>query len=232
MLKSSSKENTIKFVLFIILVFIFLYAGKIFHFDEDLFTSYLTTYPVYASWFIYIFLYVVVTFFIWLGPKDLFRIIAAVLYGAYLSTILIFVAEMCNVAVLFSLSRKLGREYVQSKLRGRMHQVDEAIAGTSFWRIFFLRFFPVIPLRFLDLGFGLTRISLKKYFVISSLSSPLRIFIIQYMLVIGADTYRDPQLFVENLAENPVILWILSSYTIGSLIVVYILKRHSKKVHF
>ena len=229
---ANNKDNTVKFALFLILIFIFLYIGRFFQVDEELYKSYLTHFPIGVSVFIFMFLYVLVTFFIWLGPKDLFRVTAAVIYGALWSSIFILIAEMFNVVLLFTLSRKLGRAYVQSKIKGRMHQVDEAIAGTSFWRIFWLRFFPIIPLRFLDLGFGLTKISIKKYFIIALLSSPMRIYIIQYMLVVGADSLRNPQVFLQKLMENEVLGWVSLVYIAGAFIVMYILKHQARKKTF
>ena len=141
------KSNTVKFVLFLLLILLFLVIGKIFPIDQEWCRSFLTGYSLLWSGIIFIVLYVVITFFIWLGPKDIFRITAAVVYGAYWSTLFVYAAEMTNVIVLFSFSRKLGRGFVESRLKGGMQRLDEIIATTSFWSIFFLRLFSVfIPM--------------------------------------------------------------------------------------
>lgn len=165
------------------------------------------------------------TFFIWLGPKDIFRITAALVYGAALSTLLIWTAEMINAVVLFSFSRNLGRGYVETKLGAGIRHLDQTIAETGFWQIFLLRLFPIIPLRFLDLGFGLSRISLKKYFTISLVGTPLRIFVVQFFLVLGVETLMNPDLLQRYLLENKAVFWFSFVYLVGSVMTIFILKK-------
>ena len=62
-------------------------------------------------------LYVVLTFFIWFGPKDVFRIASGVIFGAEISTIYITIAETVNAILLFMLSRIFGREYIEKKFK-------------------------------------------------------------------------------------------------------------------
>ncbi len=224
-----ASNKVLKFFLLIFLIIFFLAIGSFFHFDVDSFKTFLSQFPPWITWIIYIVLYVVVTFFIWLGPKDVFRIAAAVIYGALISTLLVYTAEMFNCLVLFTLSRKLGRSFVESKLKGKMRRVDEAIADTSFWSIFFLRFFPIIPFRFLDLGFGLTKISLRKYFVISLISSPLRIFFNLFFLSLGTEFILNPFKLQEYLWEHPYIMYLGFGYVVSSLFIIFILKRKWKK---
>ena len=224
-----ASNKVFKFFLLIFLIIIFLAVGRFFHFDIDSFKAFLSQFPPWITWIIYIVVYVVVTFFIWLGPKDVFRITAAAVYGALISTLLVYTAEMINCLVLFTFSRRLGRSFVESKLKGKMRRVDEAIADTSFWSIFFLRFFPIIPFRFLDLGFGLTKISLRKYFVISLISSPLRIFFNLFFLSLGTEFILDPFKLQEYLLEHPHIMYLGFGYVASSLFMIFILKRKWKK---
>lgn len=220
----SLKNNTVKFAFLIILAGVFLCLGKFFSVDKETYQSFLSGFPVAVSGFIFVILYVIVTFFIWVGPKDILRIIAAVVYGVGLSTFLVWIAEMTNVVVLFSFSRRLGQAHVAGQLSARLKRLDQTIAGTSFWRIFFLRLFPVVPLRFLDLGFGLTRISLKKYFTISFLGTPLRIFFVQFFLTLGTDTLMNPGKLRDYLAGNKVALWMSFIYLAGSVLTIFILR--------
>ena len=186
-------RNSTKFLSLIILAVIFLCLGKFFSVNKEMCQAFLADFPVVLSGFIFIFLYVVVTFFVWLGPKDIFRITAALVYGAGLSTVLVLIAEMINAVVLFSFSRKLGRDYAAGKMGAGLRRLDHTLAKTDFWRVFLLRLFPIVPLRVLDLGFGLTQISLRKYFIISLVGTPLRIFFVQFFLALGMDTILNPE---------------------------------------
>lgn len=226
---NSAKNNLVKFSIFIIFILLFLCLGKFFSFDKDVTASFFAGFSPVLSGIIFIILYVGITFFVWLGPKDIFRIAAAIIYGAVWSTVLVFIGEMINVVILFHLSRKLGRGFVESKLKGGMKRMDQMVADSSFLAIFFMRFFPIIPFRFLDLGFGLTKISLKKYFLISFLASPLRIFILQLLLSLGTDILMDPERLSQYLTEHPRLFAFYFIYVAGSFVLAFIFKKRRQR---
>jgi len=229
MLFSHFKKFPAKFILFVILIVLFSFVSKYFSMDQDSYQSFLQGFPLVLSGIIFIVLYVVVTSIVWLGPKDLFRVVSALLYGAGISTILVSIGEMINAIAMFMLSRKLGREYVAGKLKGGMKRLDEAVTETGFWSIFFLKVFPIVPFRFLDLGFGLTRIRLKKYLFISALGAPMRIFFQQFFLSMGVETATNPHKLAEYLTENPHIWWFCFFYCLGSFGLMYYMKKKHKK---
>ena len=150
----------------------------------------------------YIFMYVAVTFFIWLS-KDIFRFVAAIIFGPFLSTILVFLAETINAAVLFTLSRYLGKSFVDTLLRSSSRNLQNKISHSNLWSIFTLRAVPLVPFRILDLGLGLTRIRLSQYLMIVVLASPARIFWVQYILAgLGEAAFKNPWLLVNYLMDN------------------------------
>ncbi len=223
------QKSSRRFSFFLILVVVFFLLGGVVSFDQERIASFLGRLPLMLSSTIFVVLYVVLSFFIWIGPKDIFKIVGVVLYGPFLSTGLVYAAEMLNVVALFSLSRCLGRSFVESRLSGRMQQVDQTIADTSFLSIFFLRFFPVVPFRFLDLAFGLTKINLRKYLAIAALASPLRIFVVQLFLSLGWDIVANPQRFADYLMGYPQLLRLSMIYTAGSVIAAIWIGRGMKK---
>lgn len=151
---------------------------------------------------IYIFMYVAVTFFIWLS-KDIFRFVAAIIFGPFLSTILVFLAETINAAVLFTLSRYLGKSFVDTLLRSSSRNLQNKISRSNLWSIFTLRAVPLVPFRILDLSLGLTRIRLSQYLMIVVLASPARIFWVQYILSgLGEAAFKNPWLLVNYLMDN------------------------------
>ncbi|MCR4337147.1 MAG: VTT domain-containing protein, partial [Candidatus Omnitrophica bacterium] len=160
-LPKSSPSAIIKFTILLILIVLFIFLGQWIHLNVEPYVNVLREMPLVLSGIVFVLLYTVVTFFIWIGSKDAFRITAAYVYGPWISTIFVWIAELCNLVVLFSLSRKLGRDFVENKLKGKQRRWDESLAKTGVGWIFLFKFFPIIPFRFLDLGFGLTKISLK-----------------------------------------------------------------------
>nr|HPM08002.1 VTT domain-containing protein [Bacilli bacterium] len=138
---------------------------------------------------------------------------------------LVYIVEMVSLPIFFLMSRRLGRGFVEQKLRGRLKQLDETIADTSFWSIFFLRFFIIIPFRFLDLFMGLTKISLRKYFFIALIGSPLRVFFLQYFLSLGMETIVDVNKFSAYMESHPFIAVAAIVYTAGAFVAIFVMKK-------
>ncbi len=221
-------SRSTKFILLIALALVFLSLGHFFSFNQTSFESFFRGIPVIPSSIVFVILYVVLTFFIWLGPKDIFRIASALVYGPYLSTLLVWIAESINVVVLFTMSRRLGRQYVEQKLKGRMAQLDETVSNTGFWSIFFLKLTPIVPFRFLDLGFGLTKISLKKYWTISALATPLRIFYLQFLLALGLETVLNPEKMTAYLEGHPLVMQLCFAYLVLSVVVMLVWRKANR----
>jgi uncharacterized membrane protein YdjX (TVP38/TMEM64 family) len=212
-------RNKIKFIVFVAILVLIWYLGCYIPLDAKDIQRCLGGLPAVDSALLFIFLYVSVTFFVWLA-KDLFKVIAAFLFGAFLSTILIWMAEVINACILFFLARKLGRGFVAKTLSGRYSKLDDKLARVNFLWLFLFRAVPLIPFRFLDLTCGLTRIPFKKYLAAVVLGSPLRIFWVQYILVaIGKNIVYNPHLLSQYLLSNKP-LFILSLAYLGLVIAV------------
>lgn len=181
----------LKFFLFVLLLIFCWGVGRFFHIDEENIKSWLARYPISLSGILFVVLYVVLTFFIWFS-KDLLRIVGAYLFGAYLSTTLIWIAESINALILFNLSRFMGRAYVKGKLEGKYTNFDKKLDALKFWDLFALRAVVIVPYRFLDMACGLTRIPLKDYMTAVVLGSPVRIFFQQYFwIVLGNALFKN-----------------------------------------
>ena len=146
---------------------------------------------------------------------------------------------MCT---MFWFSRRLGRPFVEKKVGGKIKRLEEAASRTSIPAIFFLKFYPIIPFRFLDLGYGLTKISFLKYAIVSMIAAPVRLYVIQYFLDVmirfGLTAAKgDPELFMERfmgmtdyLAARPEIFLPVSIYTFSSIIFFIVLIVRRKKI--
>jgi len=252
--KTFYNNQTFRFFSFVLILFIFLTLGKFFRFDFNSFRIFLSQFPLILSGLIFIGLYVVLTTLIWFGPKDILRIASALLFGAYVSTGFICVSELVNAIILFSLSRRLGRDFVVQKFNIKVNDVEKMKKDTSFFSSLALRSNPFIPFRLQDIAAGLSRASFKKYFWAIALASPFRIFWLQYILAdvgenvmmlfsfnmniktfahMESDAFLNllrQHPFVQYLMENPFILKYSGYYFLGVLflsalaIVVKILK--------
>ena len=136
---------------------------------------------IYSS-IVFVILYILANFVFFADIKDLLKPIGAVAFGAYISTLLIYIAEVINAFIFFSLSRLFGMKFVERMLKGKFHKFYEKLSDLSFGWIFLLRFVPLIPYRILDVSFGLSKVSFKKYICAVLLASPIRIFWIQFIL--------------------------------------------------
>jgi uncharacterized membrane protein YdjX (TVP38/TMEM64 family) len=116
---------------------------------------------------------------------------------------LIYASEIINAFVLFFLARGLGRGFVRNYLKNKPNPIDEKLGAVSFIWLFMLRLVPLVPYRFLDLGFGLTGIRFKRYLAAVLLATPIRVFWVQYILAgVGKGFISQPQLLVDFLLHN------------------------------
>ncbi len=220
------QRNIFRFLIFIIALGLIWYLGRFFHIDTQAIENSLRKFPIIYSGVIFIVLYVIVTFFIWFS-KDVFRLMAAILFGSYLSTLFVWLAETINAFILFHLARYLGRGFVESSLKTNKRELDKKLANISFFWLFMFRFVPLVPFRFLDLGMGLTDISFRKYLLAVILGTPVRIFWVQYVLCgLGISILRRPYALTEYLLQNKTLFAFSFVYTL--LVILVVLKIKAK----
>lgn len=167
----------------------------------------------------FIVLYVVVTFFIWFS-KDFFRIAAALLFGAYLSTLFVWIAEAINALILFNFARSMGRSFIENSLGQQAKVLDERLSKVNFFWLCMFRVAPLISFRFFDLACGLTRISFRKYFLAVVIGSLPRILWLQFILAgVGKSIYGDFGALVNYLALNKPLLIFSLGYLMSVILV-------------
>ena len=215
-----TKRKVLKFVLLLIILAVCWYLGRVFDVDVSYYREALSRYPVALSGAVFVLLYVVTTTFVWFGPKDVLRIAGAVLFGAYVSTVLVWAGEMINAAIMFYLSRVLGREYVQQKFGvkpGELEKMndDSSLLGVTAWRIN-----PMIPFRLMDLAYGLTRISFRKYFCAIVLVSFFRILWLQFILAgVGANLFKDISAMLDYFLAHRDVVYFSALYFLAVIVV-------------
>jgi uncharacterized membrane protein YdjX (TVP38/TMEM64 family) len=225
-----TRKHAVKFFVLAAALAALWFLGRHFQIDSAKAESFLARFPLYASGIIFVCLYVVVTFFFWFS-KDIFKLISAFLFGAYLSTLLVFIAEVINAAILFSLSRSLGRQFIEEKLGASAAGLDKKIADTGFLWLFLFRAAPLIPFRFLDIAAGLTDLSFKRYLAAAILGSPLRIFWVQYLLAGAGRGALNPYRMADYLASNkPAFIFSFAYLTLVAFVAIKLKKdNHARK---
>lgn len=196
-------DKTFRFFIFVAILAVGWYLGRFFDVDVEGMQRTLLQYPIGISAVLFIGLYVWVTFFVWFVAKDVFRISSAVIFGPYISTLLVWAAETVNAAILFTISRKLGRGFVEQRFKVKREDIDKMKKDSGFWGILAIRINPLVPFRFMDIGFGLSQVSFRKYMGIVFFASVPRIFWLQYILAdVGANVFKDPQAVTDYLMAH------------------------------
>lgn len=224
MAEVKADKHRLEFLILIIILLLLGYLGRYFALDSEGLKRFLEGFPVFYAGLIFVILYVFVTFFIWLS-KDIFRFVAALLFGASLSTLFVWLAEIINAFILFHFSRRLGRSFVENSLKGKYKNLDEKLTRINFFWLFMFRTTPLVPFRFLDLAAGLTKITFKRYLAAVILGSPLRIFWVQYIVAaVGKKLFTQPTAVAEYLLGNKLLFALSFIYIILVILVASKLK--------
>ena len=217
------------FFILIISIFFLWYLGRLLHLDIQTIRKPLESFPLFVSSLIFVILYVVVTFFIFFS-KDIFYLAGALIFGPYLSAVLIFISEALNSCILFYCSRYLGRAFVRETLSGKYQRLDERLGEVSLFWLFIFRAAPLIPYRFLDMAAGLTRMRFRKYFAAVLLGSFLKIFWIQFILYgVGESVLSNPNALTEYFLTNQPVLIFSLLYLVLVGMVIYKIRKKFKK---
>jgi uncharacterized membrane protein YdjX (TVP38/TMEM64 family) len=216
-----------QFLLLVLIVLALLWFGTLFHFNDKPWTTFFREIPFPVSATLFVVSYVAVTFFIWF-TKDLLKVIGAVVFGPYWSTLFIWLAELVNAFIFFHLSRRLGRAFVEEKFKIRKDHVDKAEKSGGVWHIFVLRTVPLVPYRFLDLAYGLTSVPFRRYVIVSAVAMPIRIFWLQFIAAgIGSAIFDHTQVMA-YFAKHVVVLRLSFLYLVFSIAAAFFLNKKLK----
>lgn len=227
-----SQSKLFKFLTLLFFLLLSWIFSQIFKFEITTTRAFFAEFSPFLSGIIFVILYVLLTTVILFGPRDIFRIAAAIIFGAKTSTLFVWIAETINAVVSFYLSRLLGREFVKEKLKDKFTQAEGAKGKIRSLQVFTLRINPLIPFRVMDLGYGLSTISLKRYFFISLIASLPRIFWLQYIIAgAGEKILTSPLSLIPYLVENQFLIVYSALYFFAVIVlsIVAFLSFHPSK---
>ncbi len=102
-------------------------------------------------------------------PGFILTLGAGVVFGVAKGSIVVSIGSTLGATCAFLVGRYLARGWVTDKIAGneKFKAIDEAVARQG-WKIVLLtRLSPVFPFNLLNYAFGLTKVSLKQYFLAS-----------------------------------------------------------------
>lgn len=85
------------------------------------------------------------------------------LFGLWRGLALNWLGAMIGATLAFVLARRLGRDFVAHRLRGRVAKLDAAVEHHGFRAVLFLRLVPLVPFNALNYAAGLSSVSLRDY---------------------------------------------------------------------
>lgn len=102
-------------------------------------------------------------------PKNVVTVVAGGLFGFLPGALLAWLGAMVGALAAFGVARWLGRESIDSLLRGRLRQVDAKLHERGFLAVLTVRLVPVLPFTAINYGAGVTGVALRDYVLGSAL---------------------------------------------------------------
>ena len=225
--ESSFKKTASTILVIAILLAAAWWVGRVFFSNQDAVRAFFARFPFGLAAALLVVLYVASSFIIF-DVKDILKIVSALLFGAWWSTLLIWIAELINNTMLFHLARRLGRSWIERKFGLHGNDVGWVQKLCGVWQIFILRTIPVVPYRVLDLAYGLTAVQFRRYFIVSAVASPVRIFWLQSVLTALGGAVFQPEKIKDYYTAHPEALRFGAVYIVISIIAGFVLSRKFK----
>ena len=102
-------------------------------------------------------------------PGFILTLAAGILFGVLWGSVAVSVASIAGATLSFLIGRYLARDWVAGKIEGneKFKAIDQALAGEGWKIVGLVRLSPVFPFNLLNYAFGITKVSLKDYFLAS-----------------------------------------------------------------
>lgn len=133
------------------------------NFDMEEVKYYLRNSGIWAP-IIFVILFTLGTIFI---PSTPFMIVGGAFFGFKLGLLYSIIGGLFSAIIVFVVSRKLGRERVESILQHRylkpLQKYNGRLESGGFWDLVFLRLLPIMPFNVLNIIMGVSKINIRNY---------------------------------------------------------------------
>jgi uncharacterized membrane protein YdjX (TVP38/TMEM64 family) len=96
-------------------------------------------------------------------PRTLLSLVGGLLFGWLSGALYVLVGVTIGAIAAFGIGRLLGRDFVAQKLRGRLAQVEQAVAGRGMLSVAITRLIPLVPFCVSNYVFGTTSVRLLPF---------------------------------------------------------------------
>jgi len=157
-------------------------------------------------------------------PRVFFTIFAGYVYGVFIGFIFSWIATMAGLIVTFLMVRYLFRQSFDKKYGSKkaIEKINQQIDQYGMWIVVFLRAIYIVPSSVLNYSFGFTKIKTQTYFLGSAIG-----FLPVVLFNVWAGHALANKIYNESGFDYKFIL-----IGVIALIVVYFLKKFSKKLKF
>jgi uncharacterized membrane protein YdjX (TVP38/TMEM64 family) len=94
-----------------------------------------------------------------------FSIAAGAVFGTVMGTLYVNIGATIGATLAFLVARYLFHDLIQNRFGARLEKLNKELEARSFNYLLFLRLVPVFPFFLINLGAGLTRMSLRTFFL-------------------------------------------------------------------
>lgn len=183
--ESKNRSNTKKLVLvllFIILGFVIALKTGIVEKIQDV-EAMQNFFDSFGVWGYLVFILVYVASCVFMLPGSMLTIIAGIVFGPIVGGFISLVGAIFGATAAFLIAKYVARGLIEDKIgkNEMFRKIDDGVEknGTSF--LILTRLVPVFPFSFQNYAYGLTKIKLGTYFIISLICMAPGAFIYAYM---------------------------------------------------
>lgn len=142
-----------------------------------------TFFKSFGIWSYLVFILVYVACCVFMIPGSMMTIIAGIAFGPVIGGVLALIGATFGATAAFLVSKYVARSMIEDKIgkNEMFKKIDDGVEqnGASF--LILTRLVPVFPFSFQNYAYGLTKIDLKTFFVVSFICMAPGAFIYAYM---------------------------------------------------
>jgi uncharacterized membrane protein YdjX (TVP38/TMEM64 family) len=114
-------------------------------------------------------------------PGTVLSFVGSQLFHLFEATLYTWIAAVIGATLAFLIARRLGGDFVNQLLGGRLHALQDRLQRHGFTALLVLRLVPLFPFNGLNFGCGLTSIRLRDYVLATALGILPWTFVYQYL---------------------------------------------------
>ena len=98
-------------------------------------------------------------------PIAILSLTAGLVFGKVWGALYLMMGAMIGTSATYFISRIFGRGLIESFLKGKFKQLDDALERKGFLTVLFFRAIPIIPYEVLNYACGLSKMKFRDYFL-------------------------------------------------------------------